>query len=161
MDEIAVVNASPLIFFSRSKRLALLQDFFHKILVPAPVAEEIAVRGANDITAQSIAGTAQFEVIPSPPISGDIVAWGLGPGESSVLAIAQANPGMTAILDDLSGRKCAAILNIPVRGTLGIVLAARRRGQIQSARLVMDELITSGLYLSRRVLDEAMERAGE
>jgi predicted nucleic acid-binding protein len=68
---------------------------------------------------------------------------------------------MVAIIDDLAGRKCAACLDIPVRGTLGIVLEAKRRGVIRQARPVLEELIASGLYLRRHVLDEALKRVGE
>ena len=87
--------------------------------------------------------------------------WGLGPGESSVLALANEHPGMEAIIDDLAGRKCAAHLKIPVRGTLGIVLVSKKRGVIPKARPVMEMLIRSGLYISRPVLDEALKRVGE
>jgi predicted nucleic acid-binding protein len=125
------------------------------------VAQEIAARGANDVTARAISDTTWIEIAPGLAVSDDIASWGLGPGESSVLAIAQANPGMTAIVDDLDARKCAARLGIPVRGTLGIVLTAKRRGGIPLARPVLEELIASGLYLHRRVLDEALKRVDE
>jgi predicted nucleic acid-binding protein len=48
-----------------------------------------------------------------------------------------------------------------VRGTLGIVLAAKRPGLIAAARPVMADLTAAGLYLSERVLDEALRRVGE
>jgi predicted nucleic acid-binding protein len=161
VDEIAVINASPLIFLSRGEKLALLREFAGRIFVPSPVAREVSARGNSDITARSIANASWIEVVPSPPISDAIASWGLGPGESSVLAVAAASPGMTAIIDDLGGRKCAACLGIPVRGTLGIVLEAKRRGVIPRARPVLEDLIASGLYLRRHVLDEALRRVGE
>jgi predicted nucleic acid-binding protein len=52
-------------------------------------------------------------------------------------------------------------LNIPVRGTLGIVLAAKGRGLIPKARDVIEEMTIAGLHLSRRVLDEALRRVDE
>jgi predicted nucleic acid-binding protein len=55
----------------------------------------------------------------------------------------------------------AASLGIPVRGTLGIVLAAKRRGLIPLARPVIDDLFATGLYLSRKVLEEALRRVNE
>ena len=87
--------------------------------------------------------------------------WGLGPGESAVLAYARAHPGTEAIIDDFMGRQCAKALGIPVRGTLGLVLSAKKRGRISSARDVMEDLIKGGLYLSRSVLDEALQHVGE
>ncbi len=161
MDEIAVVNASPLILLCRSEKLVLLHEFAERILVPAPVATEIVARGTNDATARAIEVFPWIEIVPALPIPDEITSWGLGPGESSVLAIALANLGMTAIIDDLGGRKCAASLDIPVRGTLGIVLAAKRRGVIEQARPVLEDLIASGLYLHRHVLDEVLKRVDE
>jgi predicted nucleic acid-binding protein len=161
VGESAVINASPLIFFSRSEKLALLHEFAEQILVPTPVSQEIMARGPNDITARAIGDSTWIEVVPAPRVPEEVLSWGLGPGESSVLAIAMANPGTTAIIDDLAGRKCAASLGIPVRGTLGIVLSAKRRGLIEQARPVMEDLIASGLYLHRHILDEALTRVGE
>ena len=161
MDEIAVINASPLILLCRANRHLLLREFASRILVPMPVAREILARGGDDVTARTIEGTSWMETGPSPSVPEEISSCGLGPGESSVLAIAVACPGMTAIIDDLHGRKCAGSLGIPVRGTLGIVLAAKQRGAITAARPVLEDLIASGLYLRRSILDEALRRVGE
>jgi predicted nucleic acid-binding protein len=68
---------------------------------------------------------------------------------------------MDAIIDDLAGRRCASLLGIPVRGTLGIVLAAKKRGLIPQARPVIETLIRSGMYLSRSVIEEALLRVNE
>ena len=69
--------------------------------------------------------------------------------------------GCEAILDDLAGRRCAAAFNIPVRGTLGLVLIAKQRGHISSARDLLYQLRRAGMYLSDRVLNEALTRVGE
>ena len=66
-----------------------------------------------------------------------------------------------AIIDDQAGRKCAASLNIPVRGTLGIVLVAKKRGMIPKARPIIEDMMITGLYLSRKIVDEALRRVGE
>lgn len=161
MDNPAVINASPLIFFSRGQRMDILHHFADPIFVPEPVAHEIRMRGLQDITAKSLENTSWLEIVASPPTPEIISDWALGPGESSVLSYAYANPGVEAIIDDLNGRKCASLLKIPVRGTLGIILVAKKRGLIPKARPVIEELIRSGLYLSRQILDEALRRVGE
>lgn len=159
--ERAVVNASPLIFLSRAGLLDLLQLLSSEIIVPEIVATEIEVRGKNDPAAQAIANTAWLLVTQTPPVPPQIQSWGLGPGESSVLAWAQAHPGSEAILDDLASRRCAATFNIPVRGTLGLALIAKKRGRISSARQVLGQLRQGGMYLSEHVLNEALARVGE
>jgi len=90
-----------------------------------------------------------------------IQAWDLGPGESAVLAIAYAGPEREVIIDDLAGRRCAASLKIPVRGTLGVVLLAKRKGRIDRARPVVEQLRRAGMYLSDDVVSEALALVGE
>ena len=92
MAEVAIVNASPLIFLSRAGLLDLLQLISPEIIVPEIVATEIEIRGKSDPTAQAIANTAWLLVTQTPPVPMQIQSWGLGPGESSVLAWAHA-PG--------------------------------------------------------------------
>ena len=145
MDSTAIINASPLIFLSRGRHLSLLQDFACPVLVPDAVAAEIRVGLPGDPAVLALTQTPWLNVIPVSNIPDVIREWGLGPGESSVLALAQASPGTDAIVDDLAARRCAAALSIPVRGTLGIVLTAKRRGLIRFARPVMEDLIQAGL----------------
>ena len=161
MAEFAVINASPLIFLTRGRHLDLLPHFADRLVVPEPVAHEIRVKGPQDITVRALETVPWIEVSPAPRVPAIILEWGLGPGESSVLAFAQQHAGVEAIIDDLAARKCAAGLGIPVRGTLGIVLTAKKRGLIPSARVVMEDLIQAGLYLSCRGLDDALRRVDE
>ncbi len=160
MVESAVINASPLIFLARSRHLDLLQAFASEIWIPESVADEIRQRGPHDATAQAFADTDWFIVKPVSAIPATITEWRLGAGESAVLTLA-AEHHLEAIVDDLAGRKCAASLNIPVRGTLGIVLVAKQRGVIPEARPVIEDMMKAGLYLSKKVLDKAMQRIGE
>jgi predicted nucleic acid-binding protein len=161
VDKFAVVNASPLIFFSRSNKMELLRSISPKIFVPEPVAKEIKAKGSQDITSKALDEIPWLEVTPSIDVPNIILDWGLGPGESVVIAMAYEDRELEAIVDDLSARKCASFLQIPVRGTLGIILVAKKRGLIPHARPVIEELILSGMYLSRSIIDEALKRVGE
>ncbi|MCW5796794.1 MAG: DUF3368 domain-containing protein [Blastocatellales bacterium] len=125
------------------------------------MAEEIQRRGVNDITAQIIGKTHWLQVIETPPAPPIIRGWDLGIGESAVLSWAYAYPGTEAIVDDLAARRCAAALGIPVRGTLGLVLIAKRRGEIAEARPVLEDLRRAGMYLSDRILNLALKEVGE
>jgi predicted nucleic acid-binding protein len=157
-----VVNASPLIFLSRAGLIDFLQLAGTEIVVPEEVATEVRHRGLSDITAQTIDSTDWLVVEKSPLIvPPSIQAWGLGVGESSVLAWAQAHPGTEAIIDDLAGRRCAAACGIPVRGTLGLILKAKERGRIAAARPVLMQLRLAGMFLSDRVMNQALALVGE
>ena len=65
------------------------------------------------------------------------------------------------MIDDGEARRCARSLSIPVIGTLGLVLLAKRVGRIPLARPVVERLRASGMYLSDVVINQALERVGE
>lgn len=161
MVETVIVNASPIIFLSRGKHINLLRYFGSRILVPQSVVTEIARKGMGDVTTRAIFENSWIEQVSGVAVPDSIREWGLGAGESAVLAHALQEPNSEAILDDLAGRRCAACHAIPVRGTLGVVLAAKKRGLIPSARDIMNDLIGGGMYLSSDVLNAALKKVGE
>ncbi|MEO1369706.1 MAG: DUF3368 domain-containing protein [Acidobacteriota bacterium] len=71
------------------------------------------------------------------------------------------NAGADCIIDDLPARRCAAVLGLPVRGTLGLVLLAKRRGLFREARPILETMRRHGMYLSDRVLDRALASVEE
>lgn len=73
-------------------------------------------------------------------------------------------PGSTdceVVLDDLAGRRCAEARGIPLIGTLGLVILAKRIGPIAEARPVIEQLCRAGLRASEVVVTNALARAGE
>lgn len=161
MYSTAVVNSSPLIFLSRGGHLNLLRSVASHILVPNAVISELMARGGSDVTVESINRAEWIRQMHAIPISANIQSWGLGMGESSVIELARSEPESVAVIDDLAGRHCAAALDIPVVGTLGVVLSAKRKGVLNAARPVLEDLLRGGMYLSRSILDEALALVGE
>lgn len=161
MPDAIVLDASPLILLSRAERLDLLVPLAPEIVVPEPVLREVMAKGKDDVTARAVGTAPWLTVVLAPDIPAAIAAWELGEGEASVLAWAFQRSGAAAVLDDLEGRRCAQSLGIPVLGTVAVVLRAKRRGQIPSARTVLQDLVRVGMYLSPRTLDEVLRRAGE
>lgn len=161
MPEHAVVNASPLIFLSRVDFTDLLRLSASDVVVPSPVYEELRRRGPTDSAVNAIEGSSWIRVVDAPDIPASIVSWDLGYGESSVLAWGKANPHSEVVIDDLAARRCAAALGLDVRGTLGLVLLGKKRGRIELARPVLENLRDSGMYLGEDVLTRALELVGE
>jgi predicted nucleic acid-binding protein len=155
------VNASPLILLARGGLLDLLRLAGDEVVVPTRVATEIQRRGPDDPTVRALTNTSWLVRLETPPVPALIQAWDLGAGESSVLAWAHAYPGTEAIVDDLPARRCAAALGIPVRGTLGLVLTAKRRGVIPAARPIVEQLRRTGMYLSEHIVHQALALVGE
>ncbi|MHB8120201.1 MAG: hypothetical protein ACYDHX_16020 [Methanothrix sp.] len=59
----------------------------------------------------------------------------LGPGESQVLMLALEMPESVALLDDALARRVAIAKEIPIKGTLGLLLDAKRAGHISAVNI--------------------------
>ena len=161
MAERPAVNTSPLLFLSRAGLLELLQVAGPRLVVPSAVFNKITAGRPGDPTARAIAEADWLAIVETPPAPEPIQAWDLGRGESSVLTWGYAHPGTEIIVDDLAARRCAAALGIPVRGTLGLVLVAKKRAIIPRARPIIDRLRQSGMYLSDRLVEESLRHVDE
>ena len=161
MPDVLVVNASPLIFLGNAGRIDLLRATgASRIIVPAPVVDEVISGGHADAAARAIAEAAWLEKSRPPEIPAAVVSWDLGAGESSVIVTALQLPGAYAVIDDLNGRKCGLTLGVGVIGTLGVIIAAHRRGTLQDPRAVLLELRSAGMWLSDAVIAGALRIAG-
>ena len=156
-----VVNASPIISLTKIDRIHLLQELCDEVVIPQGVADEISLGGYNDSAVAWLQQTGQALIRADSGIDHRVASWDLGMGESQVLSWAIQNPDYEAIIDDLAARKAAKILQVPVRGTLAIVVLAKQAGYISSAKKDLENLIQVGLRISPALLEQALALAGE
>ena len=161
MDEVAFVDASPLILLAPAGKVDLLRCAARRVVLPSAAHEEILARGEADPTVVAIRCATWIELGGGGSMPDRLRTWDLGDGESAVLALASQTKGAIAVIDDLAARTCAAELGVKVLGTLGLVIRAKRLGLIVAARPVMLELRAGGMHLSDRVLDRALREVGE
>lgn len=156
-----VLNASPLIVLTKIDQIRLLKQLCDDLVVPAGVAGEIT-QGPEDDPARrwlNLSGKEFIrEVGPIPP---SIIAWNLGQGECEVIAWANENPGYEAILDDRAARNCALAFNIPVRGTIGILLLAKNKGLLERVTPIFLQLELTGHRIGPELLEAAKRLAKE
>jgi predicted nucleic acid-binding protein len=156
VDEVWVVNASPIISLGWIRRLDILAGA-HKLLLPEAVVTEVLAGPPSDYARLALEqGWGPNRVAVA--VTSDILEWGLGAGESAVLALARCE-NATAILDDAEARACARTLGVPLMGTLGVILRAKIEGRIPSAGAVVTALRTAGFWLDRVVARDALRRA--
>ncbi len=117
---------------------------------------EVEAGPDSDPARQWLAAAGRVYVRPGV-IDPAVAGWDLGRGDSEVLSWAVRNPGFEAILDDLASRNCAIALSIPVRGTLGVLLLAKKRGLLTDSTQILDQLQQTGMYIKPEIL-EALRR---
>ena len=85
----------------------------------------------------------------------------LGRGESEVLTLALGKPGTGVVLDDLQARKCAELFDIPLIGSLGLIVLAKRKGLLNLAKPEIERLIAVGLHIDSAILTRILIGVGE
>lgn len=150
---IVVSNTSPLIAFQQLGHLGLLGTLFGTVLAPPAVMREALSIGERPawLEARALA----------QPLPAAIRDAGLGAGESEALALALELGAERVLVDELAGRKLALRLGLPVIGSVGVLLAARRRGLIPSVREPLDALRRSGFRMDDDLYEGALLKAGE
>ncbi len=161
MASIWVVNASPIILLSKVGQLELLHHLGSPVQIPQAAVTEIQRGGSGGVGAQALASANWIHKVAPEPVPKEVADFGLGDGETAVLAHALSNSGSGVIIDDRAARKAAAVLGLPFQGTLGLILFAKKQGLIAAARPVVEELRRSGMYLSEKVMNAALTQVNE
>jgi predicted nucleic acid-binding protein len=148
-----VSNASPLIALTQIGYLGLLSRLFSNLLIPPAVLREIAptLTLPDWITERAL----------EQPIGPQILQTSLGPGESEAISLAIEVSARWIILDDRPARRIAQSLGIPVIGTLGVLLASKRRGFLPIIRPCVDALVSSNFYIDPDLYKRVLSDAGE
>jgi len=129
-------------------------------LLPDEVAAEL-IAGNEDDRARLAVQCGWGKRVSASQCPAALLEWGLGAGETSVLAVALENAGATAVIDDAAARAAARTFAVPVIGTLGVLLRARVRGRIPSAAGAIRTVRDLGLYLNENIIRDALKRIGE
>lgn len=156
-----ICNTSPFQYLHQINQLHLLPALCDKIIIPPAVLNEIET---GRLAAVNLPDLSQLDwlILRTPagqsalPLIAD-----LGAGESEVLMLGLELPGATVILDDLLARRVAESLNLPLTGTLGVLLDAKRAGIIQEIRPLLNQLQALRFRLAPNTYQAVLKLAGE
>jgi len=140
----AIANSSPLICLSKAELQDLLGKLYSKVLVPVPVLNEIAQGKDGDRILRIVQSSSWAEII-KVEIFPEILEWNLESGEGSVISQAVKEPNLEILIDDRLANRCARLYQLKTRGTLGILLLAKRKGVIAELRPSMERIMQAGL----------------
>jgi predicted nucleic acid-binding protein len=86
-------------------------------------------------------------------------------GEASSMVLAQQAQAhgdqALLVMDDWRGRNAAQHARLPVIGSAGVLLLAKQQGQISHVKPLLLDLRQNGYFLSQRLIDSALQQAGE
>jgi predicted nucleic acid-binding protein len=155
-----VVNASPIISLARINQADLLLGLASELVIPRGVFDEIM---AHDVVDSAIRWVSDREsslvrTVEIPPL---IAEWNLGKGEAEVIAFAYQRRDFVVSIDDRAAKRCAESFSISVRGTIALLVDAKRKRLIPEAGPLLLRLKANGFRVSEPVLAAALMLAGE
>lgn len=148
-----VVNATPLIALSLIDRLELLRTMFDEVIIPTEVYDEVVILGRGKPGAATVARATWLHVMPSETVLAvEPMLMGLDAGEMAVLLLSQQMSPDWVIIDERQARRVAMAMGLPVKGTLGILLAAALAGFLTRQEVLEDlqKLLSAGIRISPR-----------
>ncbi len=146
-----VSNSSCLIALDAAGPLGILERLYSTIAVPDAVVQECG--GA-------LPAWVQVHSVQNQALARSL-RLNLGIGEDEAIALSIERSAARLILDDKKARRVARQLNLPVTGTLAVLLTAKERGIIPKVRDTIDVLLTANFRITGALVQEVLRRAGE
>jgi predicted nucleic acid-binding protein len=157
-----VVDTSPLIFLAKLDRLDLLRKGAEEILIPPAVLEEVRAHAddAARIIEEALHSWLHVRAVRDHRMV-EVLMADLDFGEAEAIALAKELAADRVIMDDLDGRRFARRIGVTAVGTLGLLLAARLRGEIESLRGEIERLRAGGFRVGEALIKAVLDEVGE
>jgi predicted nucleic acid-binding protein len=155
-------DSSPLIVLAKAGKLSLLPSLYGSVSVTPEVYAETT--GSGLAGADEISNAEWIERYSGPgatdPQPTEHWQNGLGAGELSTIVPALHRRADLILLDDLRGRKAAKELGLRVLGCVGILYDAFQLKLIPDLAEAFEELLCSGAWVDRRLIEAVLRRTG-
>jgi predicted nucleic acid-binding protein len=152
---IVVADTSPFVVLVTIGHVDVLPTLFKEVLIPPPVASEIASARRSQQVRAFIAAPPWWLRVLSPLSIATIP--GLGAGETAAIALAAEVQAGRLIIDKYRGRKAATERGLNVVGTIGVLELAAELGLID-LKEAFEEVNQSDFWISHKLLDERLAR---
>jgi len=162
---LAVSNTSPISNLASIGRLELLKSQFSALWIPDAVAAELAVH--PDPIARAMIQTGirdQWVRIATPSDSSllRLMLLQLHRGEAEAIALATELKAEVLLMDEQEGRRLASKTGLAVTGVLGVLLRAKRGGEIAAVKQEMGLLRSKANFFVSSALEmKILAAAGE
>ncbi len=156
-----IINASPLIVLGKAGLMKLISPLAKSWVIPESVIEEVSQKSSVDVILAQLSECSEVSCQKVSVINPLVAGWNLGKGESDVIALALDYSGYGVVLDDLQARKCAQIFDLPLTGTVGLLVKAKKEKLIDCVKPAFEKLVESGLYLDPQLIKRILASVGE
>lgn len=155
-----VVNSTPLVAFWAIGRLDILRSLFGEIVIPPAVRDEfLSIEKESRRQALRVERWIRVVKLDNPNRTGAFS--NLDEGEAEVLVLAEELDASLVLIDERKARRYAERLNLPLSGTLGVILLAKEEGIITTVAPLLKAIQKAGLYLHEDLVEQVLKIADE
>jgi uncharacterized protein len=156
-----ICDTSPLQYLYQLELLSILPTLVGAITVPPAVVAELSAGQQLGINLPDVVQLDWVSIQQPIGKSALPLVNDLGPGEAEVLLLALESHESIVVLDDALARHVAEALELPLTGTLGLLLDAKQAGLITEMKPVLDRLDALRFRLAAHTRQAVLKLAGE
>ena len=154
-----ICNTTPFIALASVNLLSLLPSLYVSIMTPEAVIEELQHGGS--IAVPDMATLGWVRIIPNISTFENRLLFELDYGERHVVLNALKFQADLVLIDDRIARNIAEYYGLNVKGTLGVLVEAKRKGLIEAFKPIALAMQRFGIWFSFRLIEQIARELGE
>lgn len=157
-----IVNTTPLIALSGIANMNLLQKLYGLITIPRAVYDEILAKPDSECAKQLQQSIDWIEIKDIANSEAKMYyKTQLHDGEVEVMILAKEENADLVIIDDNNAKKHAKYLGLPVTGTIGVLIKAKKSGHIKAIKPLIEKMLDNHIFLSENLIRMCLDKVGE
>ena len=150
MPSVIVSDTSCLILFYKIGEFDLLKKVFGKLHITETVQKEF-----NQLIPDWI------EIVEPTTNLYQGLSSQLDKGEAIAISLASEHENSLLIIDEIKGRKAAKEMGISVTGSLGVLIAAKKKGHIKAVKPLIEKIQKTNFRISKELIERVLDKANE
>ena len=162
-ENILVINTGPILaLVAATNGLGILNQLYDKVIVSLEVCEEIEAGGLSGFAVVEFRAASGLTKLSSRTEIDPFLGKVLDRGEASVIQLAHSLQPCLVCIDEAAGRRVARLYGMPLTGSIGILIRAKREGLLTDAMsFLLERMSRQGVYISDRIKYLAIKETGE
>jgi predicted nucleic acid-binding protein len=157
---LVVADSSPLIALAAIQRFDLIDALYSELNVPEAVFQEVSV--LEKPFGHDLQEALSQKVVPVQNVTArNLLFAELGKGEAEAIVLAMERRAGNLLIDDKKARRYALRNDLPVVGTMGLLLRAKKAGLVEAVAPLISKLVENGIRVSDRIVELTLSEADE
>lgn len=159
---IVVCDTTPISELAKVNYLNLLPKLFGRVIIPQGVHDELMT--GNHPAALRVRELSWLDIVA---VNNRLTVkelqqvGNLDLGESEAIALAEEMRADRLLIDEKAARRVAMARNLPLIGTMGVLLLGKRQGELENVKDVLDQMQQQGTRISDRLYTQVLILARE